>query len=170
MRPSSCTTPLPATSASSNAAITASNFLSSSSMVANPAGDLVSGAATTSAVYGTPSEVASKAFTLADVSWKPGETLFIRWRDTDNTGADAGLAIDDLTVVGSSDGDADGDGFADPVDNCPEAYNPTQLDCDGDGIGDACEFLPGATDLNGNGVPDACDYAGGDIEIGRAHV
>ena len=150
---------------SSNTAITDANFLSSSAMVSNPAGDLISGAATTSAVFGAPAEVSNKAFTISNVLWKPGDTLYIRWRDTDNTGADAGLAIDDLTVVGSSDGDADGDGFADPVDNCPEAYNPTQIDCDGDGVGDACAFLQGATDLNSNGVPDPCDYAGGDIDL-----
>jgi len=36
-------------------------------------------------------------------------------------------------------GDADGDGVLDEVDNCPEAFNPDQLDSDGNGIGDACE-------------------------------
>ncbi len=37
------------------------------------------------------------------------------------------------------DGDADGDGVLDEVDNCPDAFNPDQLDSDGNGIGDACE-------------------------------
>lgn len=35
--------------------------------------------------------------------------------------------------------DGDGDGLADPDDNCPAAANPTQADCDGDGIGNACD-------------------------------
>jgi len=29
------------------------------------------------------------------------------------------------------------------VDNCPDVYNPDQADSDGDGEGDACEFVCG---------------------------
>src|SRR5262249_24996076 len=32
-------------------------------------------------------------------------------------------------------------------------------DCDGDGIGNACEIASGTPDCNANGVPDACDIA-----------
>ncbi|MDA1263107.1 MAG: thrombospondin type 3 repeat-containing protein, partial [Planctomycetota bacterium] len=35
--------------------------------------------------------------------------------------------------------DSDGDGFPDASDNCPQVANPTQADCDNDGVGDACE-------------------------------
>ncbi len=35
--------------------------------------------------------------------------------------------------------DFDEDGFDEDVDNCPENYNPTQEDIDGDGSGDACD-------------------------------
>jgi hypothetical protein len=35
--------------------------------------------------------------------------------------------------------DSDGDGFRDGADNCPLVANPTQSDCDGDGVGDACQ-------------------------------
>lgn len=37
--------------------------------------------------------------------------------------------------------DMDEDGIPDDVDNCPEVYNPLQIDSDGDGIGDACETV-----------------------------
>jgi hypothetical protein len=38
--------------------------------------------------------------------------------------------------------DADGDGIADPVDNCPSTPNANQADGDNDGVGDACDGCP----------------------------
>ncbi len=56
--------------------------------------------------------------------------------------------------------DADDDGVGDDYDNCPEVWNPEQLDCDDDGMGDACAIADGySEDCNENGVPDECDLA-----------
>ena len=54
--------------------------------------------------------------------------------------------------------DTDQDGVADNVDNCPDVPNASQLDTDGDGIGDACDAL---TDSDGDGVADDVDNCPG---------
>jgi len=51
--------------------------------------------------------------------------------------------------------DSDYDGIKDNVDNCPNNYNPDQLDSDQDGIGDECNIFPGASvylDVDGDGI------------------
>jgi len=67
------------------------------------------------------------------------------------------LVVDDLyfAAIGSV-GDIDGDGQPDTTDNCPTIANPTQADCDSNGIGDVCEIAAGAPDFNGDTVPDTC--------------
>ena len=44
-----------------------------------------------------------------------------------------------ITCAGGPVGDADNDGVGDAADNCPCASNTNQADCDTDGIGDACD-------------------------------
>ncbi len=79
---------------------------------------------------------------------------------------------------GSSSGscsDSDGDGRCNSSDNCPYVANPSQLDSDQDGQGDACDndddadgindiadncplsYNPDQLDLNGNNAGFACD-------------
>jgi hypothetical protein len=65
--------------------------------------------------------------------------------------------------------DADNDGFLNAADNCPNVYNPLQLDADGDSIGDVCDPSPscgtgcgqpvceGQVDTDGDGWADAVD-------------
>lgn len=67
-----------------------------------------------------------------------------------------------------SDPDADGDGIADAVDNCPLLANPDQADCNHNGVGDACDIDGGtSSDINGNGVIDSCECLG-DIYVDHA--
>ena len=49
-------------------------------------------------------------------------------------------------VPDGCDGDSDGDGFADRVDNCRDTANSDQSDLDGDGKGDVCD-----SDMDGDG-------------------
>jgi len=70
---------------------------------------------------------------------------------------------DNLTVESA---DADGDGWADLDDNCPEVANPNQEDRDGDGFGDGCDNCmsianPLQEDANNDGCGDACLTGGG---------
>ena len=45
----------------------------------------------------------------------------------------------DDEIIGVTYPDSDQDGFYDGIDNCPQVFNPEQLDIDGDGIGDQCD-------------------------------
>jgi alpha-tubulin suppressor-like RCC1 family protein len=92
---------------------------------------------------------------------------------------DANAAINPNTVWSR---DVDGDGFgssgdgtlvqcAQPAgytlaggDNCPTIANPGQEDCNGNGIGNACEWL-GVTllDCDNDGIPNACE--GGEVIV-----
>ena len=49
--------------------------------------------------------------------------------------------------------DGDGDAVRDSADNCIEAFNPTQVDVDGDGFGNACD-----ADYNNDGVVGIPDF------------
>jgi len=68
--------------------------------------------------------------------------------------------VDDVFIT--KEPDADGDGIADDVDNCPYTYNPDQNDVDADGVGDDCDncpdvYNPDQTDSDSDGVGDECD-------------
>ncbi len=60
-----------------------------------------------------------------------------------------------VAKLGFCAGDADCDGVADGVDNCPGEPNPGQEDFDGDDIGDACDFVCG--DANGDAIVNISD-------------
>ncbi len=59
-------------------------------------------------------------------------------------------------AIGDPTGDWDGDGVENQSDNCPVNPNPSQADCDSNGLGDACD----GSDVNQNGLPDQCEPPG----------
>ncbi|WP_295458677.1 thrombospondin type 3 repeat-containing protein [uncultured Thiodictyon sp.] len=59
-------------------------------------------------------------------------------------------------VLLKSIADADGDGVADPIDNCPTIANSGQADFDRDGLGDACD-----PDIDGDGATNLQEYRWG---------
>ena len=67
---------------------------------------------------------------------------------------DASKTAPGVCGCGAPDTSTDGDAVLDCIDNCPNVSNPSQADCDGDGVGDACSTF---VDCNANGVPDSCE-------------
>lgn len=66
-----------------------------------------------------------------------------------------GVAVVDqwiLSGLGMGVADTDTDGFADNVDNCKRTSNPSQLDSDADGFGNACD-----ADFNNDGFVNSLD-------------
>ncbi len=63
------------------------------------------------------------------------------------------------------DHDSDGDVIQNDCDNCPDHYDPTQVDGDGDGVGDLCDncelFNPDQADCQSNGIGDVCEISDG---------
>jgi hypothetical protein len=74
--------------------------------------------------------------------------------------ADSDGVADDVdncpTIPNTNQANSDSDSLGDACDNCIDIANPTQADCDSNGVGDACEiFLCG--DANGDGSVDISD-------------
>ena len=69
----------------------------------------------------------------------------VDWVDFDtNLAGDACVEVSRTPNAVSCDptGDVDGDGVQNDQDNCPDVANPSQVDSDNDGEGDACEPPP----------------------------
>ena len=72
--------------------------------------------------------VAEREFTV--------EAQACTWLSRDTAVADAGSS----GTNGADSSDVDFDGIANSSDNCPQTYNPSQDDANGDNIGDACTY------------------------------
>jgi hypothetical protein len=76
--------------------------------------------------------------------------------DLESCSSIAGGGFHTIAIVGPPLIDTDGDGRPDSNDNCPTIANPTQADCNSNGVGDACELATGASDFNHDTIPDSC--------------
>lgn len=74
------------------------------------------------------------------------------WLGHDWETLSAGDVAATAKMYGAPAGDQDTDGVPDSSDNCPKDANASQLDTDGDKVGDVCD-----TDDDGDGVADAQD-------------
>ncbi|MCX7701694.1 MAG: PEP-CTERM sorting domain-containing protein [Gemmataceae bacterium] len=77
---------------------TAETDIHGTGYTANSAGDLVAvNSSGTGAIDGNlASNRSSVSFTVTGIVWNPGEDLWLRWRDPDNSSADQGMGIDDF--------------------------------------------------------------------------
>ncbi len=133
---------------------------------------LISDAGPTLPIAAIPDQSAKPYFSdYLDIDWNSFNAIYgYTWNDGRN-GADEDIYFE--TVPSVCGPDSDGDGFIDPLDNCPFVFNPGQLDSDGDGVGDLCDNCPttvnaAQADLDGDGVGDACDNCPANINPGQA--
>jgi hypothetical protein len=105
-------------------------------------GDYLSWSSDRDGIIGT-----GRSISLNDLS--PGEHMItLTAEDSDGNVESVAIAI---TIFASQD--SDGDRVGDDFDNCPQTYNPDQVDVDNDGLGNECDD----DDSDGDGFPDRLD-------------
>ncbi|MFH1469219.1 MAG: putative metal-binding motif-containing protein, partial [Pseudomonadota bacterium] len=108
---------------------------------------------------------------LYEIAWSDAGSLQVGFTDsTRDSWLTTMVVVVDLV-------DRDSDGVADPDDDCPDDYDPAQLDADGDGEGDVCDAC---TDVDGDGWGDTgytattcdadCDDSDADVHPGATEV
>jgi hypothetical protein len=87
----------------------------------------------------------------------------LRWRAELRSMSPASTPYIDQITLSTYFPDPDGDKIHSAIDNCPNEYNPDQLDGDEDGAGDACDCAsgdpgihPGADEIN-NAIDENCN-------------
>ncbi len=80
---------------------------------------------------------------------QPFDIIFRIYSPTGTGGWSAYTYIDDVKLTRGIGGPEVGDGVGNVCDNCPDFYNPSQMDSDDDGLGNACdEDCPNLDGLN----------------------
>jgi predicted CXXCH cytochrome family protein len=111
------------------------------------------------------SQTVESTFTFDADSWTNRENIkIVAWAQGPAGSAPAEVyqAATRVWPLISSPGDADGDGIPDAADNCPQHYNPGQVDTDADEVGDLCDDCvtvtnPGQGDTDEDSFGDVCD-------------
>ncbi len=116
--------------------------------------DPLHGRATVSGAPGSPAGI--RIIYTPDPGYV-GPDSFEHWVEN---GVEVDFAVVTVTVT---NGDTDGDGIFDDLDNCTQVPNPGQCDSDGDGYGNHCDG-----DLTGNGVTNSQDTVVFRGQLGRA--
>ncbi|MCP4567898.1 MAG: hypothetical protein GY841_10000, partial [FCB group bacterium] len=130
----------------------------------NPEGRL-----TDSAQWWYPNETRKGALFSSET---PGQNRFApdTYPSSDGYYGPSGIEVRVDSIVGDKlyayvnclNGDADGDGAYDQIDNCVGLYNPDQEDADGDNRGDSCDnctyaYNPEQYNSDADTLGDACD-------------
>lgn len=107
------------------------------------------------AYFSFTSSVDTQTVIIDTTNYYPSNSLIFSKNDNGGTGLTEGF-------VPNISWDADDDGIADEIDNCPAVPNPNQEDADGDDIGDICDnclstINPYQEDLDHDGFGDSCD-------------
>ncbi|MDG2473533.1 MAG: thrombospondin type 3 repeat-containing protein [Pseudomonadales bacterium] len=76
------------------------------------------------------------------------------WGCTNSNGNQVNISSISITPFIGTDNDSDF--IPSSIDNCPNHFNPDQLNSDGDGLGNACDSLPYG-DSDGDGIDNASD-------------
>jgi len=91
--------------------------------------------------------------------------LWQTWSDNGAQGHSVIAPSSPLSITASYARDGDGDGIADPADNCPAKANADQADTDADQVGDVCDALCVGTTTSLGGLAPVPASPGGRVGV-----